>query len=174
MPQSPSYAGLAAGLYGKKIHVIVDMSSVTGRLRRNFGAASGVTACAEFRRTKRRKTFGAKGRYRNFSARRREFTLNFLCFLGFLFCHRHQTRPFTPITRGLIKNCLGSSVPYLRLVAFGESMKSAKYEINPTRFIMCTFTLKIFKNALEVRVTSFALDPSKFCFPHPIYCILGR
>lgn len=31
----------------EKIHVIVDMSSVTSRLRRNFGAASGVTLCAE-------------------------------------------------------------------------------------------------------------------------------
>ena len=31
----------------EKIHVIVDMSSVTGGLRRNFGAASDVTQCAE-------------------------------------------------------------------------------------------------------------------------------
>ena len=31
----------------EKIHVIVDMSSVTGGLRRNFSAASGVTPCAE-------------------------------------------------------------------------------------------------------------------------------
>ena len=47
--------------------------------------------------------------------------------------------------------CLGSSVPFLRLAAFGESMKSAKYEIIPTRFTMCAFTLKNFKNALEVK-----------------------
>ena len=31
----------------KKIHVTIDVSSVTGGLRQNFGTASSITQCAE-------------------------------------------------------------------------------------------------------------------------------
>ena len=55
---------------------------------------------------------------------------------------------------GLAKNFLPGIIgshPYLRLVTFGESMKSAKYEVNQMRFTVCAFTLKIVINALEVK-----------------------
>ena len=59
----------------EKIHVTVDMSSVTGGLRRNFGAASSVTPCAEISAHDGKKEISAQGGDRNFGARRREFSI---------------------------------------------------------------------------------------------------
>ena len=37
------------------------------------------------------------------------------------------------------------------MVAFGKNTKSVKYEINPTRFTACAFTLKTWHLALELK-----------------------
>ena len=78
---------------GKK-HVIVDMSSEIGGLRRNLGAASGVTPCAEFRRTTRRRKFWRKGTIQKFQRKTRIYPEFQMFFLGFFILTRAPNTSF--------------------------------------------------------------------------------